>query len=129
MEVLPKRFGKYGLATHPEKTRLTRFGKPQKSVKGMPNPPRREKLNFLGFTHHWGRSRKGPWVVRRKTESGRFHASAEKYHGVGVGEIAIGRFVINSASSGSSSKGTIRTTELLETSGALQRFLHEARRI
>jgi len=72
MEVLPKRFEKYGLTVHPEKTRLIWFGKPQKPVKEMPSPPRWEKINFLGFTHYWGRSRKGTWVVRRKTESGRF---------------------------------------------------------
>ena len=28
MEVLPKRFGKYGLAIHPDKTRLVPFGGP-----------------------------------------------------------------------------------------------------
>ena len=72
MEVLPKRFGKYGLTVHPEKTRLICFGKPQKCEEGMLEPPRREKFNFLGFTHHWGRSRRGVWVVKRKTESSRF---------------------------------------------------------
>jgi group II intron reverse transcriptase/maturase len=72
MEVLPKRFGKYGLTVHPEKTRLIWFGKPQKREEGMQEPPRWEKFNFLGFTHYWGRSRKGVWVVKRKTESGRF---------------------------------------------------------
>jgi len=29
MEVLPKRFGKYGLAIHPDKTRLVPFARPQ----------------------------------------------------------------------------------------------------
>ena len=72
MEVLPKRFGKYGLTVHPDKTRLICFGKPQMCEEGTPEPPRWEKFNFLGFTHYWGRSRKGVWVVKRKTESGRF---------------------------------------------------------
>ena len=72
MEVLPKRFDKYGLTVHPEKTRLIWFGKPQKREEGTPEPPRWERFNFLGFTHHWGRSRKWVWVVKRKTESGRF---------------------------------------------------------
>ena len=72
MEVLPKRFGKYGLTIHPEKTRLIWFGKPQKREEGTPEPPRWEKFNFLGFTHYWGRSRKGAWVVKRKTEASRF---------------------------------------------------------
>jgi group II intron reverse transcriptase/maturase len=59
--VLPKRFAKYGLALHPEKTRLLSFGKPDTSGN---NPC---TFDFLGFTHYWGRSRKGYWVVMRKT--------------------------------------------------------------
>ncbi len=70
MEVLPKRFGRYGLTIHPEKTRLIDFRKPKpqggaKSSKSM-------TFNFLGFTHYWGRSRKGRWYIRRKTEKSRF---------------------------------------------------------
>jgi len=68
MEVLPKRFGKYGLTVHPEKTRLIRFVKP-----GSPTERKGSgSFNFLGFTHYWGRSRKGSWVVKRKTEKSRF---------------------------------------------------------
>ncbi len=72
MDVLPKRFGKYGLTIHPEKTRLICFDKPQKREGGTVEPPRWAKFNFLGFTHYWGRSRKGAWVVKRKTEPSRF---------------------------------------------------------
>jgi hypothetical protein len=72
MEVLPKRFGKYGLAIHPDKTRLIWFGKPQMREGGMPETPRWEKFSFLGFTHYWGRSRKGVWAVKRKTDLRRF---------------------------------------------------------
>ena len=72
MRVLPKRFGKYGLTVHPEKTRLIYFGKPQPQEERTPKPPRWQKFNFLGFMHYWGRSRKGAWVVKRKTESARF---------------------------------------------------------
>lgn len=72
MTVLPKRLAKYGLSVHSEKTRLICFGRPQAREPGMPEPPRWEKFDFLGFTHYWGRSRKGMWVVKRKTDSGRF---------------------------------------------------------
>ena len=34
MAVLPKRFGKYGLTIHPDKTRLVPFRKPQGERKG-----------------------------------------------------------------------------------------------
>ncbi len=68
IEVLPKRFGKYGLTLHPDKTRLVPFLRP---------PPRGRQgtrpgtFPFLGFTHYWGRSRAGYWVLKRKTASDR----------------------------------------------------------
>jgi len=65
LEVLPKRLTKYGLTLHPEKTRLLRFKKPEG---GSPS----QTFNFLGFTHHWGKSLKGNWVVKRRTEGKRF---------------------------------------------------------
>lgn len=33
---------------------------------------RARSFDLLGFTHYWGRSRKGRWVVRRKTAMTRF---------------------------------------------------------
>jgi len=67
MAVLPKRFAKYGLSIHPEKTRIVRFTRPED---GAPNSS--EPFNFLGFTHYWGSSRKGKWIVKRKTAATRF---------------------------------------------------------
>lgn len=75
LDVLPKRFGKYGLTLHPEKTRLVRFHRPRhvSRGKGADGQGRRPgSFDFLGFTHFWGRSRKGYWVVRQQTASGRF---------------------------------------------------------
>ena len=64
MDVLPKRFAKYGLEIHPEKSRLLAFGKPSatKAVTRGANT-----FDFLGFTHYWARSRRGFWVIKRKT--------------------------------------------------------------
>jgi hypothetical protein len=67
LEVLPKRFGRYGLELHPEKTRLVRFGRPKDEDEG-PGPG---SFDFLGFTHHWAKSRTGKWVVKRKTAGSR----------------------------------------------------------
>jgi group II intron reverse transcriptase/maturase len=74
MEVLPKRFGKYGLTVYPDKTRLIPFQSPSQRTRGGKDEPtpRRETFDFLGFTHYWARSRKGYWVVKRKTASSRF---------------------------------------------------------
>ena len=59
--VLPKRFGKYGLALHEEKTRLVDVRRPPK------NGGKSATFDFLGFTHYWGMSQKGNRVVQRKT--------------------------------------------------------------
>lgn len=70
MEVLPRRFGKYGLTLHPEKTRLVKFVQPRDEGKNDDDGP--GSFDFLGFTHHWGRSRKGNWIVKRRTMRARF---------------------------------------------------------
>jgi RNA-directed DNA polymerase len=74
MEVLPQRLSKYGLTVHPEKTRLVRFRPPAEADSASEgrdhSAPR--TFDFLGFTHYWGRSRQGAWVVKRKTAKGRF---------------------------------------------------------
>ncbi len=67
LSVLPKRFGKYGLTLHPEKTRLVRFVPPGgKSASELPG-----SFDFLGLRHFWARSRRGRPVVKRKTAPSR----------------------------------------------------------
>jgi len=73
LAVLPKRFGKYGLRLHPEKTRLVRFGRPRYgSSRKDDDSSRPGTFAFLGFTHYWGRTLKGNWAIKRKTEQSRF---------------------------------------------------------
>jgi group II intron reverse transcriptase/maturase len=71
-EVLPKRFGRYGLTLHPTKTRLVEFRRPTDRPGGPAKPG---TFDLLGFCHYWGRSRKGAWVVKRKTVDGRLSRS------------------------------------------------------
>ena len=61
LAVLAKRFAKYGLRLHPEKTRLVDFRSPPRA--GGSGSQRERSFGLLGFTHFWGRSRKGRWVV------------------------------------------------------------------
>jgi group II intron reverse transcriptase/maturase len=72
LQVLPKRFGKYGLTLHPDKTRLVPFRPPDRSDRSgsRPGTPA-DTFELLGFTHYWGRSRKGNWVVKRRPAAGR----------------------------------------------------------
>jgi RNA-directed DNA polymerase len=77
MAVLPKRFGKYGLTLHPEKTRLVEFRRPDTRAalvrKGASRRP--GTFDLLGFTHFWGKSRIGKWTVKRSTAKDRFRKS------------------------------------------------------
>ncbi len=51
MKVLPKRFAKYNLTLHPDKTRMVDLNS-QRGISGR-------SFDFLGFTHYLGKSRKG----------------------------------------------------------------------
>ncbi len=64
MAVLAKRFGRFNLTIHPEKTALIAFNKPlrrEHSARG------KGTFDFLGFTHYWGKTSRGYWVIKRKT--------------------------------------------------------------
>jgi hypothetical protein len=63
-EVLPKRFEKYGLRVHPDKTRLVRFVRP---ARGARKDRSNGTFDFLGFTHYLAKSRQDYWVVKRRT--------------------------------------------------------------
>src|SRR5256712_8182804 len=64
MAVLPKRFARYGLTIHPTKTALIAFRKPAGHSGAT---PRNGTFDFLGFTHYWTTSRRGFWVIKRRT--------------------------------------------------------------
>ncbi|MFQ5538702.1 MAG: group II intron reverse transcriptase/maturase [Gemmatimonadota bacterium] len=91
LRVLPKRFGRFGLALHEGKTRLVGFERPDRRRERRPRtsgPGERDRMrhspgvgsetfDFLGFTHHWAKSWKGGgrWVVRRRTARDRLSRS------------------------------------------------------
>jgi len=74
MEVLPKRFARYGLTVHPTKTRLVCFTRPHIARSEVSRP---DTFDFLGFSHYWGRSYRGGWVIKRKTASSRLRRGLE----------------------------------------------------
>ncbi len=63
MKVLPKRFARYKLTLHPDKTRMVDLN----SLRGESG----RSFDFLGFTHFLSKSRKGVKVLKRKTSSKR----------------------------------------------------------
>lgn len=70
--VIGRRFEKYGLRLHPEKTRLVEFRPPTEGPSGTAKAERGRSFDLLGFTHYWARSRNRTWVVRKKTARSRF---------------------------------------------------------
>ncbi len=74
MAVVPKRFEKYGLKLHPTKTKLTRFTRPRGKSDGGGWKP----FDLLGFRHYWAKSRKGFWVIKRKTAANRLARSLKR---------------------------------------------------
>jgi RNA-directed DNA polymerase len=69
LEKVRARFASYGLMIHPEKTRIVDFRHPWESN----DQP--QSFDFLGFTHYWEKTRRGGYVVGRKTKGTKFHAA------------------------------------------------------
>ena len=69
MEVLGKRFERYGLTLHPDKTRFIDF-RPVRHG-GIHPDSKGSAFDFLGFTHTWGKSQKGKNVVWQTTAKSR----------------------------------------------------------
>ncbi len=66
LQVLPKRFAKYGLTLHPDKTRLVPFGR-SALAQAERDGTQPATFDFLGFTHICARSRRGKFTVHVKT--------------------------------------------------------------
>ncbi len=70
LDALGKRLGRYGLTLHPTKTRFVDFRPTSKRDGHDDGGP--TTFDFLGFTHVWGKSRKGNAVVRQITAKDRY---------------------------------------------------------
>jgi len=68
MAVRPQRCARYGVTIHPTKTALRAFRKPAGRSEA---DPRHSPGDLLGFTHDWTTSRRGFWVLKRRTASKR----------------------------------------------------------
>lgn len=73
--VLPKRFERYGLKIHPEKSRLVQFSRPFGRRGKGPGT-----FAFLGFDHYWGKTLKGGWTIKRKTQGKRLRRFLSGIH-------------------------------------------------
>lgn len=78
LAVLGKRFAKYGLTLHPDKTRLIRFQRP--SRRGGKSVGKPETFDLLGFTVYWGRTLRQGWAVKTRTAASRFRRAIRTIH-------------------------------------------------
>jgi group II intron reverse transcriptase/maturase len=74
LAVLPKRFAKFGLTLHPEKTRLVHFGR-SALEKAERAGGKADTFDFLGFTHLCARSRRGKFTIHVRTMKKRLRRS------------------------------------------------------
>lgn len=67
-EALPKRLAKFGLEVAPEKTNILPFDRASK-----------HRFEFLGFEFHWGKSRWGRRVLKRRTARKKYKAALANF--------------------------------------------------
>ncbi len=74
---LRDRFAKFGLELHPEKTQIISFGRYERENAKRQNR-RINTFDFLGFTHYCDSSRKGKFIVGRKTSGKKFRMKCKE---------------------------------------------------
>ena len=77
-DAVQERLKEFALSLHPDKTRLIAFGRfaaADRVRKGLGKP---ETFNFLGFTFICGRSRKGKFLIKRKSRRDRMQAKLKE---------------------------------------------------
>jgi group II intron reverse transcriptase/maturase len=75
---LRERFARFGLALHPDKTRLIEFGRCADRNRRGRGDGKPETFNFLGFTHACSRTRAGRFTVLRQTMRRRWQAKLQE---------------------------------------------------
>jgi RNA-directed DNA polymerase len=77
LEAMRERLGKFALSLHPDKTRLIEFGRhaaANRERRGLGKP---ETFNFLGFSFICSKSRRGKFLLKRKTRRDRMRAKLQ----------------------------------------------------
>ena len=75
---LRDRLAQFALTLHPEKTRLIQFGRRAAEEREQAGLGKPETFNFLGFTHICGRSRRGRFLLFRRTRRDRKRAKVRE---------------------------------------------------
>jgi RNA-directed DNA polymerase len=76
-DAMRKRLREFSLSLHPDKTRLIEFGRfaaPNREKRGLGKP---ETFKFLGFVLICGKSRRGGFLIKRKSRGDRMRAKLQ----------------------------------------------------
>ena len=77
LDAMRERLEEFALSLHPEKTRLIEFGRhaaENRKRRGLGKP---ETFNFLGFTFICGKTRRGKFLIKRKSRRDRMRAKLQ----------------------------------------------------
>jgi RNA-directed DNA polymerase len=77
LDMMHERLREFSLSLHPDKTRLIEFGRhaaENRKRRGMGKP---ETFRFLGFSFICGKSRRGKFLIKRKTRPDRMRAKLQ----------------------------------------------------
>jgi RNA-directed DNA polymerase len=77
-DAMRARLQEFSLSLHPDKTRLFEFGRHAAARRAPRGSANRRPFNFLGFTFVCGNSRRGRFLVERKTRRDRMRAKLKE---------------------------------------------------
>lgn len=81
LDAMRERLAEFALSLHPEKTRLIEFGRHAAESRMRCGFGKPETFNFLGFTFICGKSRRGKFLIKRKTRHDRMRAKLAEIKG------------------------------------------------
>lgn len=76
---LVKRLSKFGLEIAEEKTKIIRFGRGSEIECKQVGLKKPSTFDFLGFTHYWGKGKKGSYRLMRKTSNKKFRTRVKEF--------------------------------------------------
>ncbi len=77
---LEQRLRKFGLALHEDKTELIEFGRFADRDRRRRGEGKPKTFDFLGFTHYCGKTRKGKFALKRRTQAKRRTAKLKEVY-------------------------------------------------
>ena len=77
LDMLRERLKEFALSLHPEKTRLIEFGRGAENNRKRRGLGKPETFDFLGFSFICGRSRRGKFLIKRKTRRDRMRVKLQ----------------------------------------------------